>query len=595
MSDFGPELFNAVGDLVLHLDGTVDVSAELGSLSATTATPVTVYFPPGVYWVRLSVDLSEKVTLKFAAGAYLQIGSHDPTATVQLTLRGPLDADPLQIFDVQTYSNGLVVFESTTLTAVYPEWWGATGPSNTRAESTLGFTAQDVATNTLALQAAIDAAFTLRATLGLPPIPVLLSTMYWVSDTISVTGPDGSGPFILRGVQGVMTRGTGVPGLVASTGNVPLTPPPAPFASQYLFTITGAIHVLVEDVAFATVVDQSTWETLPERASGNPSTLVQIARTPPRRSTALVPVTQTFRRCSFQWAFGGSLVEIDASSADGTRARSLRFDGCRFDAGVNQAAFGARITGGGQLTARFDNCSFTGGDTYASNGGGGALAMILSNGPDISLWGCQFQNVQAPDQDHPDTRKPDGEDIYLEVPTADNPADASPGPSVLVMYCESQSSRFLSRRILPSGSGGMPSVVPRNVVLVGVRQANVNLIDPRPGIWSTQVRNLFNLNSLGSIYWEGGPAFSDLSGSRLIALGCRFNNPIQLAQGATRTIALGTIFRLSSDISPGELGGFVELATPDPATGALPGANPTLDFADPFTNDGLIVRRRRQA
>lgn len=101
-------------------DGSDD-RAALDTLFNTTipATGGTAWFPPGTYGIGSNLTVPAHVAIAFAAGARLKPTS----ASVTVTINGPLQAPLAQIFDIS--GGGKVVFGPGVTEFYRFEWWGA--------------------------------------------------------------------------------------------------------------------------------------------------------------------------------------------------------------------------------------------------------------------------------------------------------------------------------------------------------------------------------------------------------------------------------------------------------------------------------------
>ncbi len=327
MNDYGDELLNAVNDLLAAVESLDAVPSLSRWLADPThfppGKPITIFFPSRTYGIQSDITFGPLITLWFAPEAFLELSRG---ASVQID--GPITAGLTQIFSITDFTrdpSGVgsrrVTLNSTKLAAVHPEWWGAAGPINGNARvDVAGDNASD------ALQATLDAAFNQRVADGLPPIPVELTARHVVATTLTITAPAAAStsptsPFVLRGVQGILSEGSGVPSLY-----VPVPPTSAAFTGQAVLRIVGDIPFVMEHVAFQADPDDANAESWPTPV-GAPSCLVIVDR----RNAGAASISQIFRRCSFLGARGDSLVKV--LTADGLQPSLVTFDGCRIDAG----------------------------------------------------------------------------------------------------------------------------------------------------------------------------------------------------------------------------------------------------------------------
>jgi len=219
-----------------------------------------LYFPPGRYVLNRSSDVMEEVftvpkgvELFFANDAILRVGPG-----VTLVIEGTIRAGRQQIFgfnrfeipsnlrsgEVIRYPHGTVTWPigfvrepsglvpcgrieiaSDDIPLVRPEWWGAR-LYDTSTE-TLGPDAAPAGhDSSQAFQGAIEAACTGRARRGRSPIPIVLSGLYQVVETLEVRAPVGAGGAYLPACL-VWTGDVGAFGFVTVTRNE-LRPVPAP-------------------------------------------------------------------------------------------------------------------------------------------------------------------------------------------------------------------------------------------------------------------------------------------------------------------------------------------------------------------------------
>ncbi|MFO0610183.1 MAG: hypothetical protein U0324_43890 [Polyangiales bacterium] len=265
-----------------------------------------LYFPPGRYLVgrgqvrpSAAIDVGEfadivipeNVTLWFAPGATLIPISYFGNAgrrreipglaadspehwKTRIEIRGDIVADLRSIFDVFANRDdaaqpaGRILLTSQRIREVYPEWWGAF-PQDPGGSVEAAVTIQRT---TLALQAAIEAAYVWRTTpvrtpTGAlqtprewhrrPAIPVVAKGTYLLDDTIHVTNPVDSslwpadmpavdaGGFDLRGDHEPSSPGQGAPSLVASGYAV------ARFRGTSLLWLDGVLGFSVRGVNFS--------------------------------------------------------------------------------------------------------------------------------------------------------------------------------------------------------------------------------------------------------------------------------------------------------------------------------------------------------
>jgi hypothetical protein len=212
---------------------------------------------------RMSGDVvfPKNVTLWLAPGAVLvPLGNETPLqdpripaaerTKVRIEIQGDLIADLSQIFDPSmgvtgtSADAGLVLFASNRIREVYPEWWGANLPfvGNSRK-------------NTLAIQAAIDAAYHQRVRGGFNTIPLVMAAQYLIDRELTVGVPTSAlrpsgmaGEFEVpndafvprQGIEITGERGVNTTTLLADRG----------FAGPSMMTVRGPVNMSLRLLGF---------------------------------------------------------------------------------------------------------------------------------------------------------------------------------------------------------------------------------------------------------------------------------------------------------------------------------------------------------
>lgn len=206
MGTFGDEFRNVTqGTPHLTPDNGLDVRADLQSIlyGVSRGSPGRppggiVYLPPGSYLVRSQgmptsradylramenpdILVPNNVLLWFAPGAVLVLGPQ-----VVVSIAGDLRAETTRIFRTENlqsgdFRRGRVVFHTTQVQEIYPEWWGALALQNEAAPTM----ARD---NAPEFRACFQAAHTDRSLPGRqwPVLPVIMSGTYPVGSEIEI-------------------------------------------------------------------------------------------------------------------------------------------------------------------------------------------------------------------------------------------------------------------------------------------------------------------------------------------------------------------------------------------------------------------------
>jgi hypothetical protein len=90
------------------------------ALTAIGSNPVMLRVPPGTHNISSDLTVPANVNLRVERGATLAIAT-----TKTLTINGPLEAGPYQIFSCPDW--GQVAFGTASVPHVLPQWWGARG------------------------------------------------------------------------------------------------------------------------------------------------------------------------------------------------------------------------------------------------------------------------------------------------------------------------------------------------------------------------------------------------------------------------------------------------------------------------------------
>jgi hypothetical protein len=97
-------------------------SGTLGALQAAISDigsdPATLYLAPDTWNITDDLEIPDNINLYVENGAIFYI-----SATKTLTINGPIDAGPYQIFSWAV--GGLIDISGSPTSIVYPEWWGA--------------------------------------------------------------------------------------------------------------------------------------------------------------------------------------------------------------------------------------------------------------------------------------------------------------------------------------------------------------------------------------------------------------------------------------------------------------------------------------
>jgi len=144
-ADLSP--FSAAG---VVCDGITDTTVAMQALLTSIGSKVTtLVFPNTGSCVLSNITFPTNITLDFTQGGALQVVTGQT-----VTIAGLIRAGLQQVFFNALPGQGTVSLQSTLITCVYPEWWGAVPGTNPPA------------TNTQALQAAIYGAYGTNRTNG---------------------------------------------------------------------------------------------------------------------------------------------------------------------------------------------------------------------------------------------------------------------------------------------------------------------------------------------------------------------------------------------------------------------------------------------
>ena len=114
-----------LGKVVWVGDPKYGTTVQTALTAIGTTNPTVLRVPVGTWAITADLPVPANVTLKPERGAILTIST-----TKTLTINGPLEAGPYQIFSCA--GSGKVLFGSGTVKEVYPEWWATnTTPGTT--------------------------------------------------------------------------------------------------------------------------------------------------------------------------------------------------------------------------------------------------------------------------------------------------------------------------------------------------------------------------------------------------------------------------------------------------------------------------------
>ena len=503
MGTFGSEFWNVrdesdrrvgTGSGQLHPapnDGVAPAQVELQAFidaangPATPPTPQPnrggiVYLPPGTYRIgsigRTGLNLQDainapdltvraNVLLWFAPGAKLLL---DPEVVV-LFQHASIRAEARQIFesaplDTPDGRRGKVVFGTTKIPEVYPEWWGARSFYETDDP-----TADE--SNIVALEDCVRAAHTDRrwTSAHFPVIPIVLRGEYPISrewriepqDVTLTSGvsarfvagaenPDG---IVLRGQRGTGSTGTGVSNLLASDRFQEATESMA--RGRALLCVNGLHGSIVEGINFegrarASVCVQVTG---PAQLSvfrncafrNSRHVLVQVGDyviedmndDPMTRMRVRIPARDS----------GISLPRLDSRVRANLDLSGLSFEHCLFtvDATPALAPLWDRLVGlvfhaHETLPMTLDQCKFS----------GPMLACVEAYGGALIIRGGTAQNhkraspyVERRGSELRRDRPRGGVDIFIGDPLLTAPGNAIRPTALTVFEFQSQSDQFL--------------------------------------------------------------------------------------------------------------------------------------------------------
>lgn len=495
-----------------------------------------------------------------------------------LNVAGEISAGPQKIFETpETLSTNPslallpqvtnVFFTGNKIVEVFPEWWGAGSPPDSRRvpSGAGGYSIAQSLIDTHALQAALDAACDNRQwspTTGAvaggflrPPIPIRLGGTYLLAGRLRVgaridTLSDGSTvATVAPNTYGLILRGNAnvISGAATLLWNNNLDFPGDALA---MLEIRGLFGTEVSDVIFDAAPRAPT---LAKRAKGcvfldgnvltDPSVLVIPA---PGQGTV-------FRRCTFRnatgalvqagpplppigdsrWVLFPTRLKIDNLQRDsgGRDLLNLSFEQCHFfgggadyntsfspDAALD--ADGVVLRASNSLCVRFNGGTFN----------GPVRAMIRAYGGSFSLAGCSFhcqpvyslgqivldppeRGSQLPDTD---IERGSGVDVFLAHPPFEINSDTDPHllsgfgiptAGFTATQCDSQSYQFLKTHKRLNVNAGNPG----NTALINL-QHSVVLDHPE--------RIAASLRLPPSIEWLGPGLFQ----SRLTLNGCQLSN-----------------------------------------------------------------------
>ncbi|MBI5512789.1 MAG: hypothetical protein HY909_03430 [Deltaproteobacteria bacterium] len=467
--------------------------------SAPPTSALLVYFQPGTYVFFGEMVLPPWLELVFAPGAVVVLG-----AASRLVIQGPLQAGLHQLFELHhevlpgVLQLGSREFPSLGPREVYPEWFGAVQPT------TRGVPRRPINV-ARAISDAIETAWRRRVLEGIPPLPVVLTGSYALTEAVVVQGDTGDGR---PATEGLLLRGTYGGGLPDGRGPNLLAAPG--FTGPALLWLGGVSGATVEGVSFSA-----------ERRAPTCVAVLNLPFVVNSQGIRFAPLRDMlFRGCLFEgaterqlgarvlWADGdshhsqaleGSFPESFAAS---TAVPGLTLDGCRVVVwGVqNIAANGVEVRGSRSLGVRVASCVFE----------GSARWMLRAEAGSMLVQGCSFDNTYIGDGRLPE----EGADVVL----------ASPGPgsgaatAATINHCRSTSERLVC--ILDAttgvvGRGALPPAAP-GLTLLQVehqpRSGAISSAEPRPSVTSPPPR--YSVFSATAPSPEGAPPVT-LTGCQL--------------------------------------------------------------------------------
>jgi hypothetical protein len=589
------------------------LKAVFGRFSAFTSNAV-IYFPPGRYYVGrpwlvapgvsglpdLVVPIG--VALRFAPGAvivpmnyrafsdrsYYDAGGGERSwerFKVLIDVQGTIDAGAHQIFDVLLQNldadasgvvgglleAGRIHLTTNSLRAVYPEWWGASLPKGSSASAPAE---RAVRRTTMAIQAAIDAAHTYRAspftagTSRRPPIPVLFGGEYlidrelmvgapwWDAEWVSFIGPQpdrgrpaNNDPIILRGIRAPTRTGTGAATITAdarffSQGGLD-DRQTLPDESRRVATrrTPGSDALLALRGGQGSSIENLTFD-----ANHRAARCLTLETGPGGLALHEVSVTAcAFRKATRQLLhLGGEILRVIEVDKGTFRVPGIKYDsplsndasGDNKHWSPSQDLTGLRVTrcsfvteeletsvvrvlgvlsrADETLSAEFSNCSFT----------GPAAPMIYLVGGSHAFNNCAFKTKTlrfGTQPQEPDARvAPDGLDVFLGTPplAVSNRVSLDPVVDVAlgvgrapIGLCSMKDTFSSSPRLLADSFAeqiNAPSVT--SVMMVGVAH--------RPTIAANETLE-------AAIEWGA----IGRAGARLVLIGCRFVRPSRARVG----------------------------------------------------------------
>ncbi len=541
MASFGDEVFNVRtserGLSAIASDGSdvrVGLQAFLDAASAyANRKGASVYLPPGQYGIVARTDRStdftsavippgpdiyvpKNVLLWFAPGATLVLERNAVVA-----IGGDIRGEPARIFTISDVPGhdmtrddsprrGRVVFITTKVLELCPEWWGAI------ARWDVDLSPAVYALNTQALEDCFRAAHTDRSFPGginFPPIPVVLRGQYYLQHELVIqpmTGPlrhfsgapTASG-IVIRGQQGTGTSNVGVPTFEAR-------PTPSPGATYRSFELFGENDVSGRALLRIRGVHGSVIEGVGFNGAGLSSACVQLTGDNARSTV--------FRNCSFSKArhvlvqVGDYVIEdpdpthyvfaddrylplLDSRVTNYYDLSFLLFDNCVFDSGFPsdalatyeaqaRALVGLVFNANNTLPMTLDRCSFWNMMRACVEAYGGTM-IIRGGSAQNQLPALPYQVVS------PTTRRRDrplgGVDVFIGDPVLTRTTDAVSPTGVTVEHFESQSNQFLDTFRHVSGSADRVGFFPTTLSSVtagatALRRVSASVIWAGPGL-----------------------------------------------------------------------------------------------------------------
>jgi len=292
--------------------------------SATGSASTTIVIADGSYLLSTNLEIPGNVSLKFENGGMLS-----PAAGTTVTITGPLEAGPVQIFQAlgDRAGQGQVHLRSR-LSSIHPEWWGAQ-PDDSDPSAAVD--------SAPAFQAMVDS---LSQSWGKPRV-ALGTGRYRIGETISIRGSLGQTGFIIEGQQGSPWGPGNGTGLVWSGGAyVPMIQ-----AHTAGLIIRGVVFEVVSGSTLLCAID---FDNDPPVA--------------PPQKPAFYAQKLTIENCGFQGRRGpgnaGAMTYgIRIGNSSGAQLDTLRLVRCQF-IGQDTASVYLPSNNSNTLFNKFDHCIF---------------------------------------------------------------------------------------------------------------------------------------------------------------------------------------------------------------------------------------------